>query len=124
MVNIMNTKERVIFALDDDINDSEYLHFLAKSTIDCVGSWEGITENSYITTREEFESLPSYFTKNQVCVLIIPGVGEAFRQPSYLLYPDGTEEVVGTLKEVDEATAKSAIGYTMVKKTKRFFIVE
>jgi hypothetical protein len=120
----MKTFERVIFALDDDYNDAEYLHFLAKSTVDCLGSWEGITENSYITTREEFEALPSYFTKNQVCVLVIPPVGEMSRQPSYLLYPDGTEEIVGTMKEVDEATAKSSIGYTLVKKTQRYFIVE
>ena len=119
----MNKFERVIFALDDDINDSEYMHFLIKA-IDCIGSWEGIKENSYIASRKDFESLPSYMTRNQVCVLVIPGTGETYRQPSYLLYPDGTEELVGTMKEVDQATAEAAIGYTKVIKSNRYFIVE
>lgn len=122
----MNTS-RVILALDNPADHD--LLMLWCDAVECDGSYkmadgEIVTERSYIVSYEEYLMLAGsgVWIANQESVLVIPSEGEAYRQPSYLLYPDGSELIVGTLKEVSLDEAYASECYTKVLETGRYFV--
>lgn len=115
----MNTS-RVILALDT----VGHLY----GAVPCDGSYkmdsgEIVTERSWIVSWEHYEVIKALgWIDNQESVLVIPSEGEAYRQPSYLLFADGSEQVVGTLKEVSLEEAYASECYTKVLESNRYFI--
>lgn len=80
--------------------------------IQCVGSWEGVIEPSFLCRTEDFEEhiLKSGYVDKQDCVLQISECNKQYAQLLWLL--EGTTEFVGSLKSVDKETALKENGWT------------
>lgn len=124
--------EKVIFAIDNGHELHARMKFLkhidvarAMGTLKggfdtCIGYWEGELENSYMMDVRDYERLvePLGFTHGQICTLRVSG---DVRQPSFLVYPDGTHTNVGLLREISPTDAQTAQGWTYVERTGKYF---
>lgn len=79
--------------------------------IQCVGSWEGKLEPSFICQTRDYEDhiKTSGYVDGQECVL---QVSECNKQYAQLLYPNGTTESLGSLKSVAKDRAMEEAGWT------------
>lgn len=120
----MSYKEKVLFAIDDNIDTRVVARFLrmmatklAMNIIDkdmqhCIGMWEGHLEPSYLMDRDAFEDVVrgSGYVDNQICFLVIPG---DVRQPCVLDNKDGSTTVVGPMRPISDAAAATNWTYNI-----------
>ena len=80
------SKERVIFAIDGNNSITtvkKFLKYMNDLIVtgkcghmdQCIGYWEGILENSYMMSMEDYKKhvVPMGWTEEQECILAIPG---------------------------------------------------
>ena len=123
---MINTS-RVILALDNNQPMDEFNRLFAGLMMDCLGAYtmddgELVLEDSYLVDWKTFESIKAQgMIDNQESVLVIPSEGEVHRQPSYLLYPNGDEVMLGKLTEIHHDSVKDTENWTYVKETGKFY---
>ena len=116
--------EYVIFAIDNGDNVHDRAKFLRhidtvqamgkmQGTMQlCIGYWEGILENSYILTVDDYRDfvVKYHFTDKQECVLVVP---HDVRQPCHVATPKnlGFLSGVGVMREVESIDGLSAWTY-------------
>ena len=116
--------EYVIFAIDNGHKVHERAKFLRhmdtvqsmgkmQGTMQtCIGYWEGILENSYILTVDDYQDfvVKYCFTDKQECVLVVP---QDTRQPCHVATPKdlGFLSGVGVMHEVQSIDGLSAWTY-------------
>ena len=79
--------------------------------IQCVGSWEGELEPSFLCNTEDYEAhiKDSGYVNGQECVM---QVSECNKQYAQLLYPSGVAAFLGSLKSVGKDRAMKEHGWT------------
>jgi hypothetical protein len=123
---INKLKDFVVFAFDQDMQENGkdiQIMRTYKTSLECIGSWEDIKERSWILSKNEFKSLKAKnadMIQNQVCFLHI----NKDKKP-YLEYSDGKKEIIGRkFRTVKASKAIKNIGWTYIKQSKNYYIVE
>ena len=126
---------KVIFAIDNNTDTHRVAKFLrymdtqramtrtSNNMVHCIGCWEGILEPSYMVDEADWNAFVKWsdFVENQDCVLYVPG---DTRQPCTLVYRDGTQQTVGTMREAPASEALQATGWTYVQATGKYFVTD
>jgi hypothetical protein len=126
---------KILFAIDDNtdlhtvakfmrhIDTARAMGTLKGSFVQCIGSWEGVLEASYLMDEKDYRFLVETldFTKGQTCIMHVPG---DTRQPCTLEYADKTVETTGPMKRVTKDYAMTQKGWTYVQSTNTYFAVE
>jgi len=125
---------KILFAIDNNTDTHTVAKFmrhmdtarsmgtLKGSFVQCIGSWEGVLEASYLMDEKDYRFLVESlgFTENQVCIMHVPG---DTRQPCSLEYADKTVETMGPLDRVSKDFAMTQKGWTYVQATDTYFAV-
>ena len=126
---------KICFAIDNDndwhtvakfmrmVDTHKATGHLRTAPVQCIGSYKGQLENSYIMDKVEFDKLvkDSGYVDNQETFLEIPG---DTRQPCTLLVSEGGSYNVGAMRRVTKAEALSRVSWTYVPSTNQYFTTE
>lgn len=90
--------------------------------LQCVGSWGGVLEPSFICRTDDFEKhfKDSGYLDQQGCFL---QVSECNKQYAQLLFPDGSTEFVGSLQDVSKEEAMKHDGWTYRPDLNTYWVV-
>ena len=121
-IGTVNTapKAYIIFAIDGEEADGKVFRAtlslqykignMRGKCIQCVGSWKGVEETSYIMREDDFNKFVrgNWVKKQEAIMRIYSGN----RQAVELIHTGGKVEHLGFLRQVNEETARKEDGWT------------
>jgi hypothetical protein len=122
----------IIFAIDD--NNNPFIRGMFEAEFDegratgnlirTIGSWEKITEWSYVCNREDFNEIVvnGKYVVNQECVLAVTSCNKAYAQLEDL--DTGAITQVGCMHSVTYEEAMKSKGYTYRPDTNAYWVAK
>jgi hypothetical protein len=118
-----------VFKSNESSNVNETRHLTVKeilnsrnvSYVDCIGSYEGIEEKSFLVVSRDLDLIQDLIDMalmeySQDSVMLVEG-----QQSARLLFANGRSERIGNVVQVSEVEAKSFVGYTLRLDTMNYY---
>ncbi len=116
-------KSKVLFSIDgvDSVrNLKKFLMYIDSQAAlghiehvqQCLGSWEGVMEVSFLMNSDDFDKVvrDTHFIEDQIAVLHVAG---DTRQPCEMeMLLDGSTEILGPMEQVTHSKAMASQGWT------------